>query len=387
MPTELEGLDSPNKLIEFRKIKTGEKSGKVPNKTPIRIRIPLRDWKAKRFPMDEDYMRGEARRQGLNPDKDWTRLQELEVRTLSDKIVGDNGVVFIERALYTGRGRLCGSRANDPKAYQSIDVAAYARDKKIVELNEPKEVDCTTRCPLWPKPGKKSDCRWRCIATFQLPHLPVYPAPCRFRSTSLNTIKALITSLRFISQATNGVIMGIPLWLTQSLLDTHDAEGELRRIPVLHIEFKGSIQELRTHALREMESRNRLKAAADGEIFDTQPISFVDDSDLSEIEPIVESASAEGESEEEELKEIEQNQENREMDQRSQIALHYKKLGWPAARQRLLEDKHSGDLSKILDELETLNPEFNPSPGEPGPNEADGDDVDEDFLNDDFFDE
>lgn len=388
MPLELSGVEAP-KLIEYRKLKIGEKPGKVPNKTPFRVLLPLRDWKAKRFPMDEAYMKQAARQQQLAyPEKAWTKLQRLLVYAVSDVVMGDNGVVFVERALYTGRGRLCGSRAGQPKAKQMIDVKAYAREKKIVEHNKPMEIDCTPDCPLWPEPGHKSDCKWRCIANFQLSGLETFPGPARFRSTSLNTIRAMITSLNFISHVTGGVLMGIPLWLTRSEIDVRDAAGELRRIPIVHIEFTGTVQELREHAVREIESRNMLTSAHGGHVREQKALSFIGDDqeidyasvDLDSDAPDDDDSSSES-----------SGNGAQELELQSRIALLYKKLGWAPQRQRLLESKHQGDLEAVLRELLALAPDFNPSPGEPGIEEAEppppeDDGNDDDFMNEDLFD-
>lgn len=389
MPVELEGLESP-KLIEYRKLKIGEKPGKVPSKTPFRVLKPLRDWKAKRFPMDEMYMRQAAVQQNLQePGKAWTKLQRLLVYAVSDMAMGDNGVVFVERALYTGRGRWCGSRAGEETARQKIDVGAYARDKKIVELGKPQDVKCTSKCPLWGGAGKKSDCKWRCIANFQLVGQETFPGPARFRSTSLNTIRALVTSLNFVGHVTQGVLMGIPLWLTRSEIDTHDATGELRRIPVVHIEFTGTLQKLRGHAVREIESRNMLKDALGGRVREeTKPPSFIGD------DQEIDYASVDLDAEPEDDDSSSDNGETAsgDIETQSRVALLYKKLEWPQQRQRMLEEKHEGDLNAVLGELQTLSPDFNPSPGEPGNEvtevepeaEAKGDD--DDFMNDDMFD-
>ena len=72
----------------------------------------------------------------------------------------------------------------------------------------------------------------------------------------------------------------------------------------------------------------------------------------------------------------------------SAVAVFYKQLGFPPARQRALEDKHQGDLDAVLAELRSLTTvpaaaaasgDF--SPGEVGSTtEASGDDELEDLF-------
>ena len=367
MPKELEGFAAPNTLIEHRGIRGGEKPGKLPVKTPPRVRMPIKVRGEKTFAIDEMTMRDAAVQQGIEPTEWRNELKAIPVFLLSDIIRGDDGVIYMERALYTGRGRLCSSAADDEVAYQRIDVGAYAKNKTIKELTKVREVKCTPDCPLWPRPGEKSDCRWRSITTCQLQFKPVFPSPVRHRTTSIYTMRAMITSLRFIHSVTGGVLTGLPLLFKQSQFDVKDAKGEFRRIPVMHFDFTGTLQDLRRHAIVELESRSRLKAAHGGEIGEINGINYADHG-LPDGESIVDAAEYEPEAEvpsaREDLIEIS-----------SQIALLYKRLDYTKARQEALENKHNGDLDEVLNELRSLAPDFSPSPGEPGPEDDDIDDL------------
>jgi hypothetical protein len=381
MPKELEGFAAPNTLIEHRGIRGGERPGKLPVKTPPRVRMPIKLKGEKTFKIDELVMRDAAFHQGVEPNNWAQEVKAIPVFALSDIIRGDEGVVYIERALYTGRGRLCSSAADDEFAYQKINVASYAKNKTIQELPKPRnDVKCTPDCPLWAKPGEKSDCRWRAITTCQLQFKPVFPSPVRHRTVSIYTIRAMITSLRFISSMTEGVLMGIPLLFKQSQIDVRDAKGEFRRIPVMHFDFDGTIQQLRHHAVVELESRNILRAAHGGAVVGTQNgLSYADhqlDGDESIADAVEynaddEAAPSETKSARADLIEIS-----------SQIALLYKRLGYTKARQEALETKRGGDLDEILSELKSQSPDFNPSPGEPGPEGSVEDDVDDLFDDD-----
>jgi hypothetical protein len=398
MPQDSEGLDAPNTLVEYRGIRGGERGEKAPIKTPPRVRQPLRNLETKKFDIDEDVMKAAAKRLKV---KSWARdVDAIPVYLLSDKIVGDDGVVYLERALYTGRGRLCSSAAGVVKASQKVDVKAYAdskgKTKTIKELKVAREVDCDTNCPLWGAPDKPTDCKWRAIVNVQLMDSAVFPSPTRHRTRSKYSIRAMVTSLRHISAITNGVLMGIPLLFRQVKIDVKDREGKTRRIPIMVFEFDGTIQQLRDHAAREVASRISLVHAADGVLVPKSDIkrSLYDggvDVDGEVIEDV-----AEDKAEDIDEGAVEARVKEEDDDLSSEIAVLYKRMRFTPARQRMIEDKHGGDLAAVLEELRGQAPEdFNPAPGEPGDDaeesetetpddEEEGADGDDDF--DDLFD-
>lgn len=391
MPLELEGFENPHTLIEYRGIRGGERGEKAPIKTPLRVRMPTRN-KDKKFDVDMLVMQAAAARLQV---KDWVQVREIPILALTDKIMGQDGVVFVERALYTGRGRLCGSQAGDAKAQQYVSPKDYLSKggKGVKILDRPCEVDCTRDCPLWLSDadrakGKKSDCGWRAVVTVQLSDSLIYPSPSRMRTHSLYGIASLLTSLRFIAHVTGGILMGIPLWLRQSNIDVRDATGEYRKIPVTSFDFKGTIQELRAYAFKELQSRADLVGAHKGEWPQNAPAlpSFVDQK-LGGGEEIVEEPESTGDDEVAE-DEIEK---QRLIDVSTEVARLYKHLKYPPARCRAIEEKHQGDLDAVLAELKTLAPRpFDPSPGEAGnealspPEEKEPAGV-ADFLDDDLF--
>ena len=374
MPRELEGFDSPTTLIEYRGIRAGERTAesKAPIKMPLRVRMPVRNLETKKFDPDVSVMKQAARRLDI-PDHDWEKVREIPVFVLSDEVMGDGGVVYVERALFSARGRLCSSAACEDKARCLIKIGEYAKNKRIVELPQASEIDCTPECPLWVLPKdrgeKRSDCKWRAVVNVQLIDSPIFPSPARYRTTSSYSIRAMLTSLNFIKAATGGILAGIPLWMRQSHIDVRDAKGQTRRIPVVCFDFKGTLRELRAHALEERRSRHQLDQAANGD-FEAKVVSHFD-TDLGGGEVIDEEPEARPEDDavvdssrpsEEDLR------------LRSDIARLAKSLDFTPARMRALEEKHQGDLEAILDELTHLSGggEFNPTPGEPGQEDDEG---------------
>ncbi len=390
MPQDTEGLDSPNTLIEYRGIRGGERGDKAPIKTPPRIRMPLRNLETKKFDIDEKTMKAAAERLGVGS-KNWARdVDAIPVYLLSDKIVGDDGVVYIERALYTGRGRLCSSAAGAEKAMQKVDVKVYASKKAIKELPVMREVDCNSDCPLWGAPDKPTDCKWRAIVNVQLQDSLVFPSPTRHRTRSKYSIRSMVTSLRHISAITGGVLMGIPLLFRQAKIDVKDKEGKTRRIPIMVFEYPGTIQELRADAAREVASRVSLERAADGVIVPPPKVErrLYDGNEVVDGEIVDEVAEDKAEDVDEQTVEKHVEQENQDL--QSEIAVLYKKMRFTPARQRMLEEKHGGDLQLVLAELQSQAPaDFNPAPGEPGDDseETETEAVEEESGEDEDFDD
>lgn len=393
MPQDLEGFEAPNTLIEYRGIRGGERGDKAPIKTPPRVRMPVKNTSTKKFDVDVDLMVKIARRLKLkNPDSAWASdVKSIPVYLLSDEVRGEDGVVFLEKALYTGRGRLCASAADAKMARQAIDVSAYAKNKTIKELPQVKEVECTPDCPLWGKPDKPTDCKWRAIVTVQLQDSPVFPSPTRHRTRSKYSIRAMLTSLQFIKDTTGGVLMGIPLMFRQAQIDVRDATGKDRRIPIMYFDFEGTIQELREYAAVELMSRRALKDALDGKEVKTLSRKSFASVDLGGGETIIDEP--EDRVEEEELIVGGDEPSDQNLELQSKIAMLYRQLQFTPARRKAVEAKHGGDLESLYAELKNLVPAgFNPSPGEPGEEEEEEPEattseasVDDD-LDDDLFD-
>jgi len=354
MPKELESFADPYQLLAFRSIRGGERTGEkgIPKKTPLRVRHTVRDTVSRRMEVDEEIMRQVAHDLGKDPEKWPTDVDAIPVYVYSDTVVGEDGVIFLERALYSSRGRLCGSAAGDPMAHQTVDVDAYARSKgkKIQSLGQPRDIECSQDCPLWLSTeqmakGEKSDCKWRAIVTVQLQSRPRYPSPTLFRTGGVNSIRVMIASLRAIKKVTGGILTGIPLVLRLGHLDKRDAGGKNRRIPVVTFDFMGTMQDLRTAARREMDSRTLIEG---GEIKGIGNRTLENDEDV--YEPMVDEEPVADD-----------------LEIRSKIALIYRRLEIPPARQRLIEQRNGGKLEKVLEDLKTMVPDdFDPGPGTVG---------------------
>lgn len=378
MPTESDGLIEGHTLIEYRGIRSGQRAaGKAPVKTPPRIRHTLKAKGSDYFDIDVPLMKSAAKRLGI---EDWKTIKELPIRFMSDELYGDNGVMFIERALYSARGRLCGSAMGAVNATQRVDIAAYARSKgkKIEPLNPFVEKECGPACPLWGQDGEKTDCRWRMILTMQLADDPVFPSPVYHRTTSRYSIRSVDTCLRHILSVTNGVLAGPLFWFRQSEIKVRDREGKDRIIPVSTIDYKGTVAELRAEGLRHLQMRNALVEASKGKFVDMgKDLGFMsrglDDGEIidDELEDVGDVAGPSGAVEE--PRSVEDEAADRMIGVQSQIAALGKKLGYTSARMRALEKKHEGDLQSILEELRAEDPQtdFDPSPGTPADETAD----------------
>jgi hypothetical protein len=375
------GFDDPHYLIEFRGIRGGEMGGSAPIKTPPRVRLPTRNPATKKFDVDEAVMKAAARHQGLS-EANWTsEVKAIPVFVTTDKIQGDDGVIYLERAFYTGRGRMCSSAYGSQKANQVADVRAYAKNKSLKMHPQPQDVDCNRECPMWAKNGEKSDCGWRAIVNMQLIHRPVFPSRSVHRTRSFYSIMSMISSLTAISRVTGGVLSGIPLMFRQHLIDIRQADGQNRRIPVMTFDFDGPLIELRRLAIEEMTMRrtlsealagNDVKAPAGRTVF--TPMAMGDDLAVDGDDDASDdtAAAAAEESVEVDATAVQ-----------SEVAALASKLGYTAARMRLLEQKHEGDLGAMLTELRTEAGGTAPAttgknwgPGDAGDDLIDADDLD-----------
>lgn len=66
----------------------------------------------------------------------------------------------------------------------------------------------------------------------------------KFRTTSYNSIRSILTSLTFIRQAAGGILAGLPLWLTVQPKQVTTPQGQKSLVHVVNIEFRGSLDEL-----------------------------------------------------------------------------------------------------------------------------------------------
>ena len=357
-------------LMEYRGIRGGEMGGNAPIKTPPRVRMPSRNPQTKKFDIDERVMKAAARRLGLEEDSWATSVKAIQVLLTTDQIVGDGGVVYVERAFYTGRGRQCSSALGGALANQLVDVKAYASSKALKLYDKPRDVECTPECPMWARPGEKSDCGWRAIVGMQLLDSPVFPSRSLHRTRSFYSIMSMIGSLNTIASFTGGVLSGIPLMFRQHLIDVRAADGQTRRIPIMSFDFDGPVTELRRLAVAELQSRGNLTLARQGKFLPDPPpppsqepmpeeLSDVEEEDEDEVPAAVDDVTK----------------------IQSDVALLAKRLGYTPARMRLLEQKHEGDLQAMLSDLQAESGGGEKSADNWGPGEAGDDFLGPDDLN------
>lgn len=333
-------------LMEYRGIRGGEMGGNAPVKTPPRVRMPSKNPQTKKFDIDERVMRLAARRLGLEEDSWASSVKSIPVVLTTDKIVGDGGVVYVERAFYTGRGRQCSSELGGEIANQLVDVKAYAKNKTLKLYDKPRDVECTPDCPMWSKPGEKSDCGWRAIVNVQLLDSPVFPSRTLHRTRSFYSIMSMIGSLNTIAELTGGVLSGIPLSFRQHLVDVRAADGQTRRIPIMSFDFDGPITELRRLAVAELQARAGLSQARQGNFLPELP---PPPSPMSMMPEALPELAVEEDDEEVETPEIGLDDVTK---IQSDVALLAKSLGYTPARMRLLEQKNEGDLQAMLADLQ-----------------------------------
>lgn len=281
---EADTIRNSQVVSEHRKIKIGEKgagerSAPKRYKAPV-VSMPRKGKGGEKFDVDELTMNSIRLEQGLaqsaiNPatgkvvaGKEGADILGVPVRLFTDNI---EEAMFVYRAAYNSYGRaLCKSNLGDAKAKRwfSREDPGEANGKKVGKiyiLNQPTELDCNKKCPLWPKPGEKTECSWHLILTVQLEHSRVFPQPTRFRSSGWTVINHLRGSLNKIAAVTGGVLANIPLLLVEVEIESRTAAGEKRTHPVMEFTWRGgTIDALRELAVAELNSRLRLKAAKEG---------------------------------------------------------------------------------------------------------------------------
>jgi hypothetical protein len=361
--------------LESRKIKIGKKGKRKfadAFENGMKITFAERKHKSEDFKVDLQAMQACWEFYG-NEGAAPKELQRIPVRLLSDNIT-DN--IYIYRGWWAASGPRCTSRLGDKMARRKIDTKAYEKNKKIVVLDNPVSHPCDKSCPMWTDPGEKSDCGWSLILSVQIECLPVIPNLARFRSTSPQSRSNLVGSLNQIKDITGGILAGIPLDLIWKKKTGPDHTGKTRSYPVLGFEFRGTSQQLREHAIVELESRRRLAAAIGGEevtsSLPTAPASMpiipsggygdevigedeVDDEFIPDDDgPSTPEPKSKEEAEAEDL------------DRKiiGKISDRKRQLGMTDKALELLLDKHDGDYSAALEEMGDMVPESDFSPGQ-----------------------
>jgi Recombination directionality factor-like len=76
-----------------------------------------------------------------------------------------------------------------------------------------------------------------------------------FRTTGKRSIAALLGSLMFVKELTGGQIAGIPLDLVLRFVDTTTPDGTATTVPVVTLEFNGSVAQLQDAGRKMLENR------------------------------------------------------------------------------------------------------------------------------------
>ncbi len=182
--------------------------------------------------------------------------KEVAVRLLSDDIDANFDNYY---GVYVGRKCLC--RGDGEKAVRR-ETVKEGRGLRLT--GKEKTVPCGDACPFFRyrkdgnKPqefirGAKCKCRGKLYTILECSQRVggVYI----FRTSGRNSVLAILNSLNVIKGLASGFLAGLPLRLTYSKVQTHEADGTARTIPVVNIEYAGSIGELRQHALAVAQAR------------------------------------------------------------------------------------------------------------------------------------
>lgn len=127
-----------------------------------------------------------------------------------------------ELAYYQGKTCIC---RGDGEVAQRLD-------KETGELSE-------VSCPC-SKMNEKMGCKPHGVLNCLLEQCTLCGGVHRFATTSWNTIKGIISSLKFISACTGGKIAGLPLKLKYTKKATTTKDGQSTTIPVIMIVYDGN---------------------------------------------------------------------------------------------------------------------------------------------------
>ncbi len=268
------------KILQIRRIESGKVKvgGLSPNtrtagsgrdwRPPVKfkhfmITSTVREAKTGNFVIDRPLMKQLATQGcaladlGEKPNPEIPALVEIPVMLDSDLI---EEVFPHSLAAYVGRSGLW-CTGNGIKAMR------WKFDNNGRRTNEKREVPCT--CPHLTDPPKDGPiCKphgtlWFTILGDTRTKIGVYHS---FRTTSWNTIRAIVSGLQAIRQMV-GTICGIPLWLTFREIETRKKGGDRTTIPVVGIECRTEdLLALQSRRLEAVRGRNAVVQLA------TQPV-------------------------------------------------------------------------------------------------------------------
>ena len=142
-----------------------------------------------------------------------------------------------ELAFYQGKTCLC---RGDGEVAQRVDK----------ETGEVTEVACPCS-----KMNEKMGCKPHGLLNCLLEQCTLCGGVHRFATTSWNTIKGIISSLKFISACTGGKIAGLPLKLKYTKKATITKDGQSTTIPVIMIVYDGNPVQMLEAAIQNEKQR------------------------------------------------------------------------------------------------------------------------------------
>lgn len=115
----------------------------------------------------------------------------------------------------------------------------------------PVEVPCPCE-RLRPDYAGREPCKINGVLSVLLDGMPAVGAVAEFRTTSHNSVVQLMSSLALIARVTGGVISGIPLDLVLTPRTVTRPDGTATVVYVVHLEFAGTLRELRDLGLSQI---------------------------------------------------------------------------------------------------------------------------------------
>lgn len=170
--------------------------------------------------------------------------KHLDVALLSNSI-HENFMTYL--GAYSGRKCLC--YGNGEEAFR-LPTEEVGGKSKIVDGAGRNSHTCP--CELL-KSGK---CRFHGILTCILSKSPYLGGVYKFRTTSINSISSILSSLQLISVCTGGLLAALPLRLVLSP-QTAEVGGKTHRFQVVNVIYQGNAEALMAEVMRQTKLRVR----------------------------------------------------------------------------------------------------------------------------------
>lgn len=178
--------------------------------------------------------------------------RELAIRLIFDPLEDNFDTSY---SFYSGHKCLC--RGNGETATRK----KYVKDGNAIKLTgEQEQVKCPCEL-LDPTEDGKGRCKPYGILMCVLEHSEKVGGVYKFRTTSYNTIRGIMTALAFIRQASGGILSGLPLWMTISPKQVEIPGGKKSLVHVVNVEYRGSLDKLIAEGARVATVRSQSQIA------------------------------------------------------------------------------------------------------------------------------